>query len=229
MTQKHMTARSLIRIVAAFAFCLASIHTPASPAAPFAPTTNRSTATTKPWVEDFPAFVNATGGKRWIVGRSTAVCLNEREASEAATRDAGKQLYAHLRPRLSPSLGSESDAWLKRRLADELALGGAVNDRWVSRVRKPYGEIWAEAVLVDASTPRFATLVREHERWVRGKQASTRSTAGSVLGLSAAILLIYVVLNVLTKGYFRGRLRGAAAVAFGLALFLINWWPTAGG
>jgi hypothetical protein len=40
----------------------------------------------------------------------------------------------------------------------------------------------------------------------------------SVAGLSITILLIYTAVNAATKGYFRGRLRAAAAVTLALAL-----------
>src|SRR5258706_14944067 len=80
-----------------------------------------SSATTKPWVEDFAGFASSTGGKRWIVGRSTSPCLSENEAFDAASRDAGAQLSARLRPRLTSPNDVQSNAWLQRRLAPEFA------------------------------------------------------------------------------------------------------------
>src|SRR3954447_5797318 len=80
----------------------------------------------KPWVDDFARFANSSRGKTWIVGRSTMPCLSETEAFDAACRDGSAQLLARLRPRLARAYGAESEAWLMRRLGQELSAGGAL-------------------------------------------------------------------------------------------------------
>jgi hypothetical protein len=176
-----------------------------------------STAATQAWVDDFPAFANSAGGKRWIVARSSSPCLSENEAFEAASRDARDQLYSRVRTRLASSCGPETEAWMKRRLSQELSTSrDLIVDRYVSRVHRPYGDIWSESILVDASSGRLSALVREHAQWYKARQQSRRGTAASIGGLSLAILLVYAVLNAVTKGYFRGRLRAGAAVTLAL-------------
>jgi hypothetical protein len=167
----------------------------------------------KLWVDDFAAFASAAGGKRWIVGRSLSPCVSEDEAFDAARGDACNQLFARMRPRLTRSSGAETDAWLRRRLEHEMARGDLIVDRHVWRVHRPYADIWSEAVLVDASNERLSKVTRDHAAWLESRFRAKRGAVGSVFGLSVTILLVYVVLNALTKGYFRGRLRAGAAAA----------------
>lgn len=178
-------------------------------------------ATTKPWVDDLPAFVNATGGKRWIVGRSMTVCLSEDEAFQAAARDAREQLLSRVRPQLPHSPDGENEAWLARRLDRELAAGHLVNDRFVSRVRRPYGELWSEAILVDASSDRLSGPMRDYSTWLRVRGDTRRGAVASVVGLSVAILLVYAAVNAITKGYFRGRLRAGAVLSLALGVLAV--------
>jgi hypothetical protein len=188
-----------------------------------------SSATTKPWVEDFAGFASSTSGKRWIVGRSTSPCLSENEAFEAASRDACAQLSARVRPRLTSPNDFQSDAWLQRRLAQELAAGHIIADRSVARVRRPYGELWSEAILVDASNDRLSGLAREHADWLSVRRHTRRSAVASIVGLSLAILLIYAALNAVTSGYFRGRLRAGAALMLAMCLLAVIYWIQSAG
>jgi hypothetical protein len=200
--------------------------------APAAANTARpATTQAKPWVDDFPAFVNATAGKQdWIVGRSTMPCVTEDEAFQAATRDAGEQLLARLRPQLSPrSYEPDSEAWLQRRLARELVIGRLVSDRYVARVQRPFGELWSESVLVDASSSRVGAIARDYDAWMRGRSDTRRGAAASVVGLSLAILLIYAVVNAITRGYFRGRLRAGAGLSLAAAMFALYYYASRTG
>jgi hypothetical protein len=171
-------------------------------------------AESKPWVDDFPTFASTRDGARWIVGRSAFPCPSEAEALEAASRDAREQLITRLRPLLGQPSDGASELWLQRRLARHLV----IVDRSVSRVHRPYGDVWTEAVLVDAPPDLLSRLTREYEDWRNDRHRTTRGAVASVFGLSIAILLIYTVLNAVTKGYFRGRLRAAAAMTLALGV-----------
>lgn len=179
-------------------------------------------ASGKPWVDDFARFANSTRDKTWIVGHSTTPCLSESEAFDAARRDGATQLLSRLRPRLARPYGGESEAWLMQRLSQEIAGGSLVADRFVSRVHRPYGDIWSEAILVDASSARLSHIAGEHAAWLNSRHHARRSAVASVFGMSLAILLIYAVMNAVTKGYFRGYLRTGAAL--GMALGVIGAW-----
>jgi hypothetical protein len=180
--------------------------------------------TTKPWVSDFPGYVTGFGGHQWILGRSTRPCATEKEAMDQARSQAAAQVRELLRANVTPArFGGESEAWIRSRVAREMSIGSLVVDRSLSKVKRPYGDVWSAAVLVDASGDRIAPMVREHDAWLRAREVSVRQTTGSILGLGAAILLIYAVMNAATKGYFRGRLRvgGAMALAIGAVWFIV--------
>jgi hypothetical protein len=180
--------------------------------------------TGKPWVDDFAAYVNAsTGGRRWVVGRSGAGCLSEHEASESAARDAVRQLIPRLHALRAVPPPPESEVWFKQRLMQDILVARLVKDRWVTRVQKSYGELWTEAVLVDASVGHLTPILRDHDAWLRGRQSHSRNTAASIFGMSVAVVVIYAFVNVITKGYFRCRLRAAAAFAIASGAFLISW------
>ena len=57
----------------------------------------------------------------------------------------------------------------------------------------------------------------------RSSRSTARSTGFSLVGLSLAILAIYSVMNALTKGYFRARLRASAGLALALGTFFLIW------
>jgi hypothetical protein len=178
-------------------------------------------AEAKPWVEDFAAFASSSGAKQWIVGRADAPCLSEAESFQAASRDACGQLLARLRERLPRTDDVRNEGWLRRRLAQELSAGSLVADRSVSLVRRPYGEIWSEAILVDASGERLSKIERDYSMWLNKQQQAKRGTAASIAGLSLVILIIYSGLNAVTRGYFRGRLRAGAAMTMILSVMAL--------
>lgn len=196
--------------------------TPAVPVAVRAPSPATTAPTTREWLADFPAFVHANGTRYWIVGHSSATCVTEKEAADQARRDAATQLRNTLRANLPDALfKGEADTWIKSRVSRDLALGSLIVDRSTSRIHRPYGDIWSAAVLVDASPDRLAPIARDYDAWRTGRTATVTHTGFSLVGLSLAILAIYTVMNVLTKGYFRGRLRASAALALGLGTFLL--------
>ena len=176
----------------------------------------------KPWVEDFARFANTTPNRNWIVARSASPCLSESEAFDAACRDGAGQLLARLRPRLGRWDGAQSDAWLLQRLGRELASGSLMEDRFVSRVHRPYGDIWSEAILVDGSNRRLSQIAGEHGIWLSSRHHARRGALFSIAGMSLAILLIYAAVNGVTKGYFRGYLRTTAVAA--MTLCVIGAW-----
>ena len=177
-------------------------------------TASAARAGSKPWVDDFPSFVSTRDGARWIVGRSAFPCPSEAEAHDAAERDAIDQAAVRVRPLVGQSLDLQSEVWLRRRLGLELVIA----DRAVTRVHRPYGDVWSESVLVDAPHDGLVRVARDYSDWRNKRHRTIGSAVASVFGLSIAILLIYTVLNAVTRGYFRGRLRVAAALTLALGV-----------
>ncbi len=178
----------------------------------------RVEASPHPWVDDPEMFLNNAGARRWVIGRSTAVCLTEIEAIDSACRDAAVQMAA------------TAGALAGSTLFTELRRGRFVTDRSLIRVRKPYADIWTGAVLVDASPANMRAIATEHAEARRYQQRVLKGRALSILGVCAMILLVYAGANAMTKGYFRGPLRAVAVMALmvvGCVAFRILW--TSGG
>jgi hypothetical protein len=183
---------------------------------------------TQQWVTDLPAFLRDNGGREWIVGRSQTPAVSEQEAFDQARGNAASQLRKLLRSTLTPSLyKSESDTWIRDRVARDL--GSLVVERAAAKTRRPYGDIWSAAILIDASPTRLFPIARDYDAWRHTRAAATRSTGFSLVGLSLAILAIYAVVNALTKGYFRCRLRACAGLALGLGTMFLIWLARTSG
>ena len=199
---------------------------PSAPA-PYMPApTVKAPATTAPttqqWVSDLPAFLRENPTREWIVGRSQTPAVSEADAFEQARNNAASQLRKLLRSTLTPSLyKSESDAWIRDRVGRDL--GSLIVERAATKTHRPYGDIWSAAILLDASPTRLFPIARDYDAWRHTRAVATRSTGFSLVGLSLAILAIYSVMNALTKGYFRARLRASAGLALALGTFLLIW------
>lgn len=180
--------------------------------------------TTQQWVSDFPAFLRDNGSREWIVGRSQTPAVSEQEAFDQARSNAASQLRKLLRATLTPSLfKSEGEAWIKDRVAREFTLGNIIVERAATKTHRPYADIWSAAVLVDTSPDRLGPIARDYDAWRHNRAATARSTGFSLVGLSLAILAIYCVMNALTRGYFRGRLRAGASLTLALGTFFLIW------
>jgi hypothetical protein len=182
-------------------------------------------ATTSPWPDklwatDLPTFLNDRPGD-WIVGHSTDPALSAAEAESFACRDAATPLFDKLRSRLPRQSGS----LLLKRIEATLASGDWVVDRQILAEERPYGTIWSAAVLIDASQQRRDRLVREVERETRQqRERAVAGTAGASV-IAAVVGSVYLFLNWLTRGFFRGRLLTVSALLittgiFGIALLL---------
>jgi hypothetical protein len=173
------------------------------------PTVHASATTTssatKLWTTDLSAFLSERPGN-WIVGHSTEPALSANEAETFARRDAAGPLFDKLRLRLPRS------SWpaLQKRIGATLAAGDWVVDRQVESDVRPYGTIWRAAVLIDATPERTNRLVRDVERETRQeRERAAAGTAGAMV-IALAVGSVYLMLNWLTRGFFRGRLLTAS-------------------
>jgi hypothetical protein len=176
------------------------------------------TRPSKAWLTDFAAFTSTHPGV-WIVGRSHDPCLSEPEAQQAARADAANAVYALLPQRLRDA--DDTDA-LKRSVLSAIAAGGLETDAFPERFDRPYGTVWTDSVLLDASPQKLTSLLDGYDRAWRDHQRRQTLLRAAAAGLVTAAWLMYIFLNAVTKGYFTTSLRlGAAAVtAAALILFL---------
>ena len=194
-----------------------------------APSAPGATKPDRSWVTDSAAFLNRTDARHvWIVGKSVGPCVSATEATAQACRDAAREIL----PRLDSmwitrrNLSVQEREIIRGRLEADLILGRLVTDRSVSRVQKPYGELWSAAVLVDASPNQLGPLASQYEAALRDRRVSFAQRVAASIGIFAVILGLYWLVNGVTKGYFRGRLRWGAAATLLLAALAMAWWTS---
>jgi hypothetical protein len=97
--------------------------------------------------------------------------------------------------------------------------GKYISDRFVQGFARPYGKVWREALLVNASKGNIDELAGLYANTIREKRESWLRIVLSALGMLGIVCAVYVFLNSATKGYYRAALRVAAVV---LALAIIG-------
>jgi hypothetical protein len=171
----------------------------------------------RPWVIDDVAFRNGHAGRQWIVGRSVTPATSELEAMESAHADAARQLYPVVQSRVHGWVGEQR--WMRSRVEAEVDTGRLDSDTFIERFDRPYGTVYAGAVLVDASADRIEPVVRS----ATSELSARRRHAGLHMTIAGALLIAtwiaYALLNAVTRGYLSMRLRvTAAAITVGVLL-----------
>jgi hypothetical protein len=157
----------------------------------------------KLWATDLPAFLNDHPRQHWIVGRSDQPALSAIEAETAARRDAAQQI--------ADTLGASKYGRMSARQATDwiaatVERGSWIVDRQIDATERPYGTIWRAAILVDAD-PKALDALATRMQDARVRQHA-HAAAAVVIGIVwlMAVSFGYLLLNWLTRGYFRGRL-----------------------
>jgi len=153
----------------------------------------------KPWVESFGAFALARPNKQFIAGYSTSLALSENDARREAMNDASEKL--------------KRSGFLHFRLNEPLAC-----DRFVQKLSRPYGNVWRAAVLFDLSSQPVATHAIATMNARSAAIQTSRITFRAIVFLFLMTMVLCVVLNLLTLGYYRVQISlGWAAFILGLA------------
>jgi hypothetical protein len=97
--------------------------------------------------------------------------------------------------------------------------GKYISDRFVQRFHRSYGDVWREALLVNASKENIDTLAGMYAQTLRQERESWLRIVLSALGMLGMVCVVYVFLNSATKGYYTVALRVAAVV---LAMAIIG-------
>jgi hypothetical protein len=171
----------------------------------------------KPWVEDFPGFLNTKPKRQLIIAKSTDSCVTEAEANHQAIQDACAQVGKML-GRALPRLSGKPISFVSQVNSDDLLEGGFILDRFVQSFKGTAGRIWRQALLIDASPEKLTQLAQRKEGFARAAKTSWARMFFSILGLLVLITVVYAFLNAATKGYYAWSLRIAGIV---LALVVI--------
>ena len=223
-------------------FCIAFLT------GPLTAQTRPSSAPSKPWLDDWMSFVNSDSNHRWIRGDSARTALSAEEAVANACTDAANELLPLVRSQMSANAAGRAsirvaDSFVLQKTTELLVNGTAVQDRFVQRFDRSYGQIWQASVLIDASPRKIEAVARSvadqaradyQEKLASQKRQALQQTAtwGSLAAFLAVIVVLYWFLNAATKGYFTWRLRFGAVtlIAFGILwalLFITMHMPRA--
>ena len=173
----------------------------------------------KGWATRFAQFVNDHPGRQWVVGRCMTPCLSESEAAQQARDDAAAKLYPIIERHVH---SSQLDAqWLADRVTRDVREGRFEADRFTEQFKRPYGKVWTESVLLDVTPDNLDSVVSHYRDGLSQQHMQTRrhvATAAIVILLS---LLLYILLNIATKGYFTMRLRVATIAIVTATIILL--------
>jgi hypothetical protein len=179
--------------------------------------------------EELPRGRSAT----WIVGSARSPAATATEAAILARRDAARQIAVALLDDRKGKAKRDRVVGTVDALAPRIervleSASAPVADRLVRRFTRPYGELWHEVILVDASASIFreaASAFRAEQREARIRKVALGSVwAGSLVGIGG----LYLLANTITRGYFRNKLRAGASVAI-LAVSAVAWMVGAFG
>ncbi len=184
----------------------------------------------KDWLVDLPAFRREHPKDQWHVIDPIEMYGSRRQAREAALQEATNRLMPqalvavqelvhrnYRSPLRQPDL-LEVRAELGRRLRS----GSMISDEFAQQIDRPYATMYRTSLLVRedplALSEIASTVTHRRDSVARG----WLWTAGSVGGVSVIVLLVYLLLNAATRGYYTWSLRiGAVALAVGGAVLVL--------
>ncbi len=163
------------------------------------------------WADDLADYINNHPGHTWIVARSVRIGVGaadaRRDAEENASYLVERFISQHRRRSGLPDT-----------LTAAAMLPLPISDRFVQRFKRPYGDVWSEAILLDITPQYLAGLEQRQNRVVAIRQTRVQTTVASLLIVLVSILAAYLFVNTVTRSYFTGRLRTAAILGAMLAL-----------
>jgi hypothetical protein len=162
----------------------------------------------KPWVENASEFISAQPQMRWVVGYSHQDAADSVKARQQAAESAAVQILPAARARLSQVGGDVGvdDRWLLDRIEQRLLQMTDVRDRFTQSLITPFGgQVVREAILVQ-SPAAVDRAVDDCQVTVRRVRSTWFATIASAAGMCLLICVVALLLNNITKGYYRGRI-----------------------
>jgi hypothetical protein len=163
----------------------------------------------KLWMTDFPTYVNDHPTGHWIVGQTTEPALSAEEAESMAQADAAEKIAGLL------NCGGEN----KGMIVASLEQNDWIVDQQIDSTQRPYATIWRAAILIDATPQKLDDLSRQ----IQSVSRRQHLRAAFVIAASSAWLtvvgLCYLLINWLTRGYFRFRLVLTSVILIVVGIF----------
>jgi hypothetical protein len=179
----------------------------------------------KPWADRPAEYLSRRAQRDWVIAWSQRPAASMEEALHDARSAAAGQLLDGSRGRGDGRAGQRPtpamEQLLLKDLLAEVQPGRLQADQFVQGFQRPYGKVWRAGVLVDGSPNRLVAIARRASDQIAAHEARRRGVLFAVTGVSVVICLTYALLNLLTRGYFTGRLRAAAVVVLVAAIVLL--------
>lgn len=160
------------------------------------------------WLAATDRFLSQNHKSPFLVARCRQLGVSADEASEDALHVAADLLADLVRRGESPE-----DVSVRNVLLQRLRSGEYIVDRFVQRLNRPYADVYRAAVLVDAGRSNLRDMmnavVEEAARHEQSRRVRTVTKVSQTLGailVAVSLTALYLLLNWLTKGYYRTQL-----------------------
>lgn len=181
--------------------------------------------TNKPWVENASQFISEKPEMRWVVGYSSPDANDATEAKRQALQAAAVQMIPEIKATLqrnsSGNLGLD-DRWLLSKTIQHLSGMRDVRDHFTQTLITPYGgQVARQAILVQ-SPALVQRVVCDCFRGLKTQRKTWITMIASAAGMLILVCVVGLLLNNVTKGYYRGRIMAVTGLLaiVGLMLFL---------
>jgi hypothetical protein len=99
--------------------------------------------------------------------------------------------------------------------------GTPFEDVVVQRVDRPLGSVWYAAGLVRVPTSEVSRMAHAAQTVSNDRRAGWANMIGGAAGMLLVLLVLYAIMNAITRGYFRAHLRTAVAIVLALAVVVM--------
>lgn len=175
----------------------------------------------KPWVHGFDAFASEFPGEYLMLARSalnTTESATHSQAIENAAQSISQAIIQARYTGLNHMWRHIHDMTRQRLLAGDLT-----KDRFVQELKRPYGSVWREALLIRLEPDDLTDLMNQHQRFAVEYRHRSMGAAASVFVVLATSVLLFWVLNLWTKGYHKGKITMSMILLGGAGLVVIYW------
>lgn len=163
----------------------------------------------KPWLTATSEFLSLKHRSTYLVLRSSQLAASADVASRDVLGQAADRLGDLVDPRKNQGLPRPASLVM----LEQLEAGKYIADRFVQRLKRPYGDVYREAILVDIGSTNLRDMIQLTRNEVNEYDIATRrrttvqvSTGLGVVVVIGSLTALYLLLNWLTKGYYRGPL-----------------------
>jgi hypothetical protein len=173
----------------------------------------------KPWVHNFDAFASEHENEFLVLARSDLKSTQTETHMDAIENAARNISQVIIRARYTNLNHMWGEIYQQTKL--RLLTGDWVVDRVVQELKRPYGSVWREALLVRLDENDLAQLLNQHQKFAVQYRRRQIDVGTSIVGILAVSILLFWVLNFWTKGYHRGKITASVILLAGAGLVVI--------